>query len=597
MADFATQSNFQQNPTYQRTKGYDQFQQPDQMDNAAESFLQRQQRVYSQPTSGVPGRSPQEPLAHTNAMAPPAPPPSATGGVPTTTDGRVPPPAPAPQAAAAQAPSAPVPVSHTAGNAQYGVPDDAATREQFFAHLQPGAQVQGQPAMTWGYQNGSWVVQPAGSQGGPGAPGAQPNPALMSPYGAYPGRPAGTVYQPDNLGNTPFATFDPQQIQMNLPNPTQTQLPNGQLSVYQPGQLPTGPLATYQAGQIGQFQGPNQGALDQQTQQSVSQLLSNPLSLSDANAAALKERQKESALAMQQQLQGQFASSAAARGTLGSGAQAAADRRGNADTQSQILGSYRDIDLAKAQQDQADRLNAINTANQFLTSQSGRATSAYGAQLAGQTAQEQARQAAAASQQNAGQFDLARAQSQEALRQAGVTSQNQATQFDLQRALSQAGLDQNFFNNLLSQQQLSLQGQSANADNQYRGYQSQLTAQQAALQRAISQAGLNQAGAQSGLANYAADLDAFNAAQQRGLQGRQLDVQQQLGQGGLAIDQARLGEQGRQFDLGYLLDRARFGLQQQQFGEGQRQFNDTNAYQYAQLQQNGQNSLLDFLFR
>lgn len=83
------------------------------------------------------------------------------------------------------------------------------------------------------------------------------------------------------------------------------------------------------------------------------------------------------------------------------------------------------------------------------------------------------------------------------------------------------------------------------------------------------------------------------------LQGRQLDIQQQLGQGGLNMDQSKLDEQMRQYNMGYGLDLQKFFENARQFDTGlteqQRQYNGSNALDWSRLNSQNQNNLLNFL--
>lgn len=554
------QSSTPQNPYATTNGGYGIAQVPGEDSDQNETFLQRLARRKSD-TSTTQGQQTPNPGAAPNLQAPSsvASPVQANGRLSTQSapivQGLTPgaPPAAAPAPAAPQ----PIPVSHNAGNQTYGVPDDPKARDQFFAHLTIGTPVAGNPGATWGYQNGSWVVMPAGSQAGQPAP-AQPGPPLNTPNNANPAftgsalLPANATYYADNLGNSPFATYGGYQFsQQGLPT-------------YQAGQLNVNLPQAYQAGQIGQFQGPDQTQTDQATQALINQILQNPLSMSDANVNALKEKQKESALAMQQQALQQAGQNAASRGlSLGSGQLETQQRRAADATQANLLGSYRDIDLAKMQQDQADRLNAANAGNSFLTSQLQRATGAYGAQLSGQQAQEGANQAQAQSGMNLAQ---------------------------LQSQIQQANLDQLYkqYQSQAANRQFGFGVEQAQAGQNQAAYQSQLAAQQQALQRAIAQSGINQTAAQSGLAGYNAQLGALQQQQGNATSNRQLDIQQLLGQLGIGVDQAKLAETGREFDKGYNLDYLRYLL-------GQSQFNDQMGLAWTQLNNQSTNSLLSQL--
>jgi hypothetical protein len=243
---------------------------------------------------------------------------------------------------------------------------------------------------------------------------------------------------------------------------------------------------------------------------------------------ALKEKQKEAALLMQQQNLGAAQQGAAGRGFGGGGSldgiQAAI--RGN--TGNQVLNSNRDLDIAAASQNRQDILNALGAADSVLGGQMNRASQAYGNTLAGQSAQ------------------------------AGDT--RSVSQDAIARAI--AGTDQN-----LAASQLNLQKEGMQSDENFRGFQSTRSAQDAALQRSLSQFGVNDA---------AHDSDRSDIA---------LQLQQELGRGGMALDRTRIEENQRQFNENNQLNIL-------QFLESQRQANNNLGFNYTQLGQNGQNSLI-----
>jgi len=357
----------------------------------------------------------------------------------------------------------------------------------------------------------------------------------------YPQQPSGTVFQGYNLGTQPFSTYQGATFNENVPQ------------AYQAGQLNQAPMATYSPDQFAQWQGPSQQAQEAQQNDLLQQMFASPHSMSDANVEQLKAQQRESALAMQRQLQGQLDQQAASLGRLGGGMNQANQRQLGLDTLSQVLAGNRDIALQKMQQDRLDELNLLGLSNEMLSGQMGRASTAYGQQLAGQQAQAQANLQGVQSQQNATQYGLQRDVAQESLNQAAVQSALQRAQ--MQQAIAEA-----------------------NAGQQWQQYQSQANAEQLGLQRGTAQAGINLDAANSALQSYQTDLDAYNTWQARALQDR-------LGTGSLALQQQQFGEGQRQFNVGSALDALRFL-------ESQRQFNDNMGYNYNQLQQSGQNQLL-----
>lgn len=493
-----------------------------------------------------------------------------TGGSPVMPNGMIAPPStmatsamqqpsgsqpPAPQGQPNQAPGlVPYQPPQTAvtrtNEAQYGVPSDPAAREQFYARLAPGAAVTGQPGMVWGHGAGGWYVtggQP-GQAPGAGGPSAQPNPALYSPYGPYPGRPEGTVYQPGQLPQFNFQGYQTAQLNQQVPG----------AGIYQPGQLPSGQMPTYQAGQIGQFNAPNLSGLEGQQDALLQQVMNNP-GLSPAAVNAMKERGKSQTLAMSQQLQQQAAQRGATTGMSGL---AGADQRriGNA-ALGDIMSGYRDIDIAAADRLNSDRLNALQASEGIAQGRGNRASQFYQTGLQGQMAQEELRRAQNASEQNATQFGLTRGIAQEGLNQAGADSAFRATQFNAQQ-------------------------QGLQADENFRAWQSQFAPAEFLQNQAMQQEGLRQAGADSAMGAYRTDLDAFNAWKDDQTRNRQLDIQQQLGQGGLGIDQQRLAQQGSQFDRSLQLDWAGL-LNNMYLGRA------GLGLDYAALQQQGQNTMMN----
>lgn len=110
-----------------------------------------------------------------------------------------------------------------------------------------------------------------------------------------------------------------------------------------------------------------------------------------------------------------------------------------------------------------------------------------------------------------------------------------------------------------------LAGQQAQAGQNLQGFQSRVASQQDAVQRALAQFGINQSVASNRQQNYSQDLGA-----EMGLE--------QLKQNSAGINNAG------QFNLANFL-------------EGQRQFNGNLGFNWAQLDQQGQQTLMDWLMR
>lgn len=113
-------------------------------------------------------------------------------------------------------------------------------------------------------------------------------------------------------------------------------------------------------------------------------------------------------------------------------------------------------------------------------------------------------------------------------------------------------------------------------------------------QRAIGSYGAQlqgeQAQAQQGFQGYASQADAFNNANQVALAAQQHALQRALGEQGIGLDRARLGESGRQFDLAHQLNWA--ALMNDMFmGRG------NLGLGYAGLEQNAQNAMWNNYYR
>jgi hypothetical protein len=210
----------------------------------------------------------------------------------------------------------------------------------------------------------------------------------------------------------------------------------------------------------------------------------------------MKAKQREQILAQNAALRGEIAQDAASRGTYGGGNMGANLRRAADVTTGELARSGRDIDIAAATQNTADRRAAAALGDQFLTSTLNRGLGAHGARL-----------------------DTARFNADEGRFAHG--SEVDRANFALNRALSQAGLDQG-------------------------------------------------------------NLDAA-------LQAWQIGTQRDLGNRGLDLDERRLEEQAKQFAKAHGLDWVRV-LNDMVMGRA-----DYGA-RLAQIQQLGQNSLIDWIF-
>ncbi len=164
------------------------------------------------------------------------------------------------------------------------------------------------------------------------------------------------------------------------------------------------------------FVDPTDAGVSAQLNALMSKILGSPESLSPEVVAMMKEKGKEQTLQTHKQLMDQIGQSAASRGAYGGGNQAAQGRRAADATTSELLRGSRDIDIAAAETNMADRRAAAGLGDQYLTSGVNRALGVHGANLG-------------------------------------------AADFNLRRELAQAGLNTEQINQMLSGWGLALQGE------------------------------------------------------------------------------------------------------------------------------------------
>lgn len=376
------------------------------------------------------------------------------------------------------------------------------------------------------------ALQQAGMAGPtPGAPGvpntSTPGAPAGSPVGGPPTRPDGTVLTGMDLGNPNSPTY--------------------QSTDY-------GSIATpnaYSADRFSQFAGPDQQRLAGQQADLASAILGNPQSMGPEVVSGMENAQKENALLQAKQDAMRIGAGAAARGVSGGGAELADTNRLYNTADANILAGNRAIESQAAQQNFQDRLNTMGAVNDVLNSQMGRATQAYSNTLAGQNAQANANQAAAASGFQKAGFDLSKtgAQAAENLTRYNTDRQNQQDQ--LNRKLDQFGINQ---------------AVTGNAQDNYKTDSANY------------------------FANRGANLADKSQADQNAVANRGLDIQQMLGQGGLNIDKSRLDAANNQFQQQY-------GLSIMDFLERQREANNNLGFNYDQLGANNQNAMMDYILR
>lgn len=265
--------------------------------------------------------------------------------------------------------------------------------------------------------------------------------------------PASSPVTPDGLPNaaTQFATTYTQQAQqypqtfaqerervplyqgyqynVNTPTwqqPDQSGTESGMQALI--NQMLANPNSLHNLGPTPQFAAPAPGT-ENATQALVNQLLANPHTLNDQSVGAMKEKQKEDALMMMQQRLDPMRHDAAMRGVNG----APLEQQANQDFMESLLGSYRDIDLAKTAQDRQDELGAIAAGNQFTEGQFGRSNQTFANQLAAQQAEQSRLTQGRNDELNALGAGSSFLSDQLARATQGFTNQLGASQFDLSR--------------------------------------------------------------------------------------------------------------------------------------------------------------------
>lgn len=238
------------------------------------------------------------------------------------------------------------PVNPAQAAGTLGIPTDPAGQQAFFAKLAPGMAVDGQAGMTWGHdpQTGWYISSGGQAPAGPG--GGAPAGPPMSPYGPYPGMPAGA-------------------------------------------QSP----APYVAGTLSQWQAPDQSAPQSQIINALQAALGSGGSMGPDVVAKLKEVQKDSATSFRDQLGSSLDDRMASRGLVGGGQQTGGQRALDESMMQDILGAYRDIDIEAAQTNWQDTLDAAGALDDALGTQFSRASDSYSNTLKGQVGNETLKQA------------------------------------------------------------------------------------------------------------------------------------------------------------------------------------------------------------
>jgi len=183
--------------------------------------------------------------------------------------------------------------------------------------------------------------------------------------------------------------------------------------------------------------------LEAQQQQLIERMLSNPETLSPDVVNAMREKEKEDALAFASQDREALERNRISSGMFGGGFHQAQDRRLREGTSQRLIEGNRAIALAKAERDRLDQIGASDAATSFMNSRMNRATQGYNATLGGQMAQEQLNQAGSASGLEVGRFKRETEDRAAAERKAQIASEIQRIMFDFDQ--EGRGLDEHRF--------------------------------------------------------------------------------------------------------------------------------------------------------
>ncbi len=345
-------------------------------------------------------------------------------------------------------------------------------------------------------------------------PGGAPGGAPYSPYGPYPARPDGTIYQPGQMPNFSFQGYQPTQFNTQAPG------------AYMPGQL------SQWAG------GPNMAGMEGQQDALMSQMLSSGGSMNPQLVAQMKERQKQDALAMQSQLGSQMNMRDAAAGRLSGGANLASQRNLGQDTMGQILSGYRDTDIAAGSQNWQDQLQALQASEGLAQGRFGRANQGWQNTFQGQMAQEGLNQQGNDNLFRNAQFDLSRQGMQAGENQFAFGAQFEPANFQRDSFLAQQGLNQQGANSAAGAygQDLDAFFQNRSGDLQATGLANQLALGQGGL--AMDQRRLD---SQEGMFDRSLQLDWANALNNM-----------QMGRYGLGLNYAQLQQEAQNRMIGGL---------------------------------------------
>lgn len=223
---------------------------------------------------------------------------------------------------------------------------------------------------------------------------------------------------------------------------------------YSPYQFTQRTLPTYTAPTLSKYQAPNNSGIESSNAAMIQKFLTNPETLSPELVASLKEKNKEEALAVQQQAMDANRRDAVTRGIGGGGFEAAGNRRAADALVNSIIQGNRGIDIQKANQDTSDRQAVANLVQQYLNGSDSRALADFNATHTGEMDQEKLNQAQIASliQQLTFGSDQEQRQADENFRSAGF-GENQR-QFDagqgFQYTALNAQLQQALINALLN---------------------------------------------------------------------------------------------------------------------------------------------------
>lgn len=434
---------------------------------------------------------------------------------------------------------------------QYGVPTEAAARDQFYAQRTQNEPVAGQPGLFWVHDGSGWTVSgtpgaPGGS--GPGGGAANPRPSWMTSQ----------PYTPGEIG-TDDLNFSWQDLLQEMGPDYQPTNVSG--SDYQSRDVDAEDYATYDFGGWSGLPGYDVGAVGEDTDALIRRIIANPESLDALTIDRMKAASREEQSALAGQADEEMRGLGYEMGISDSPWMAAERLQGRRDRDAAVIAGNRGIDIEAAKTNAGDRRAAGTLAASYVDSKGRLKLAQRQQEFSEQSEGEKNKQASTASKQARAEYLT------------GVKTGNADRALEAAKLRTQADVanNQNLFNSAKLRQDRVLG--TVDAD---------LKRAAATTDRLSLREQASQAAAELGISRDKLMSDWLQALMDDATQRYGIDIaatvdREKLAQAGaefkenlafqiMALDKemgfkyAQLGESGRQFDYNYGLSAA--GLQE-----------------------------------